>query len=199
MPFDVQSKMLRFLESGQIRKMGSTHDRLVDVRLIAATNRERTKMEAGDGFRSDLYYRLAHAIFTLPPLRERGRDDIELLADHFLSEFGEKHRKSIRMSAAARDRLVEFPWPGNIRQLRGVMQWLVVQSVEGHVVTPRDLPIDVRSSGPRTFSEEIEDQEKRRIVEALEKTHYIKAEAARMLRMSRTTLIGKMKRFGVSG
>ena len=170
----------------------------MDARLIAATNRDPIKLQSGDGLRQDLYYRLAHAVFTLPPLRARG-DDAALLVDHFLDGFTAEGRKRVTLSRAARERLVGHAWPGNVRQLRAVLQRLVVQSPDGHTVTPRDIPLAESVDVPRTFLEEMEGQEKARIVEALEKTQYIKADAARILRMSRTTLLGKMKRYQIPG
>jgi len=198
MPVDLQSKLLRFLETGEVRRIGANAGRRVDARLIAATNREAARMQVGDSFRQDLYYRLAHAVFTLPPLRTRG-DDVSLLVDHFLEMFSNESRKRVSLSNAARDRLISYTWPGNVRQLRALMQRLVVQSREGQVVTPRDIPLSDSAEAPRNFSEEMESQEKVRILEALEKTHYIKADAARTLRISRTTLLGKMKRYGIPG
>ena len=198
MPVDLQSKLLRFLETGEVRRIGATTGRTMDARLIAATNRDAVKLQAGDGFRQDLYYRLAHAVFTLPPLRSRG-DDAALLVDHFLDAYTAESRKRVTLSRAARERLTGYAWPGNVRQLRSLMQRLVVQTPDGVTVTPRDIPLTETAEAPRNFLEEMGSQEKARIVEALERTQYIKADAARVLRMSRTTLIGKMKRFQIPG
>jgi len=198
MPVDLQSKLLRFLETGEVRRIGANSGRRVDARLIAATNRDASKMQSGDMFRPDLYYRLAHAVFTLPPLRSRG-DDVALLVDHFLDKFTSEARKHVTLSAAARERLAGYSWPGNVRQLRALMQRLVVQTPQGSVITPRDIPLTDTVEAPRNFVEEMEGQEKVRILEALEKTQFIKADAARVLRISRTTLLGKMKRYGIPG
>jgi transcriptional regulator with AAA-type ATPase domain/tetratricopeptide (TPR) repeat protein len=199
MPVDLQAKLLRFLETGEVRRIGATTGRTVDARLIAATNRDAAKLQSGEGFRQDLYYRLAHAVFTLPPLRTRG-DDVTLLVDHFLDAYAGEARKRLTLSRAARERLTSYSWPGNIRQLRALIQRLVVQSSDGATVTPRDIPLaESAADAPRSFLEEMEGQEKTRIVEALEKTQYIKADAARILRMSRTTLLGKMKRYQIPG
>jgi DNA-binding NtrC family response regulator/tetratricopeptide (TPR) repeat protein len=198
MPVDLQSKLLRFLETGEVRRIGANSGKRVDARLIAATNRDASKMQSGDMFRPDLYYRLAHAVFTLPPLRSRG-DDVALLVDHFLDTFTQEARKRVSLSGAARERLLAYTWPGNVRQLRALMQRLVVQTPEGQVITPRDIPLADTTDAPRNFVEEMEGQEKSRILEALEKTQFIKADAARVLRMSRTTLLGKMKRYGIPG
>ncbi len=198
MSLDMQAKLLRFLETNEVRKVGQTVSRRVDVRIIAATNRERVKLQNGDGFRSDLYFRIAHAVYVLPPLRERG-DDVDLLVDHFLRAFCEEGRKSVTLSSSARDRLVTSSWPGNIRQLRGVMSKLVIQAAPGHVVTPREIPECDALGVASSLQGELLDQEKRKIVEALGRAQFIKADAARLLGMSRTTLITKMKRMGISG
>lgn len=198
MPVDLQAKLLRFLETGEVRRIGANSGKQVDARLVAATNRDAARMQAGDGFRQDLYYRLAHAVFTLPPLRARG-DDAEMLVDHFLDEFMASERKRITLSRAARERLARHSWPGNVRELRALMQRLVVMTSENHTVTPRDIPLLEASDAPRNFIEEMEGQEKARIIEALEKTDFVKSDAARILRMSRTTLLGKMKRYSITG
>jgi len=196
MSVDLQAKLLRFLETGEVRRIGANAGRAVDSRLIAATNREASRMQAGEGFRQDLYYRLAHAVFTLPPLRARG-DDAALLVDHFLELFQTRERKRVTLSRQVRERLERHTWPGNVRELRALMQRLVVMAADGAVITPRDLPHLESGETPRNFTEEIESEEKSRIIAALERMHYVKADAARSLRMSRTTLLGKMKRYGI--
>ncbi len=195
MSVDLQAKLLRVLENGSLRRIGATTDSRVRVRLLAATNREQSKLASGDGFRSDLYFRLAHAVYTLPPLRERG-DDAEVLLDHFLDTVGEEEGKRLRLSTATRERLLEYTWPGNVRQLRALVHRLVAQSSDGHVVTPRELQLD-DAAAPRNFLEEMEEQERRRILDALEKSSGVKADAARMLRLSRTTMLAKMKRYRI--
>lgn len=198
MSVELQAKLLRFLETNEVRKVGQTTVRRVNVRIIAATNRDRVKMQNGNGFRSDLYFRIAHAIYTLPPLRERG-EDVDLLVDHFLRSFSEEARKLVTLSASARERLVSSSWPGNIRQLRGVMSKLVVQAAPGHVILPREIPECDVIGAPSNLQDELLDQEKRKIVEALDRASFVKADAARLLGMSRTTLITKMKRMGIPG
>jgi transcriptional regulator with PAS, ATPase and Fis domain len=198
MSLDLQAKLLRFLETHEFRRIGGTKNIRVNTRIVAATNRDREKMQNGDGFRSDLYYRLAHAVYTLPPLRQRG-DDVELLVEHFLDLFCEQHHKHVLLSTSARERLLLNNWPGNVRQLRSVMQKIVISAPDEHVITPRELPVSDVETAPRGLDEELMDQERRRIVDALERTHYVKADAARMLRMSRTSMLAKMKRLGIPG
>ena len=193
---DLQAKLLRFLETGSVRRVGATRDQTVDTRIVAATNRQRAGLQSGQGFRSDLYYRLAHAVYELPPLRERG-DDVELLIEHFLAGFNHAEGKRTTLGAAARKRLVQHPWPGNVRQLQAVLHKLVVAAKADTVLTPRDLPPLDDDPGAATFAAEIQADEKRRILRALEQANFVKTDAAAILRISRTTLLGKMKRYGV--
>jgi transcriptional regulator with PAS, ATPase and Fis domain len=139
MSVDLQAKLLRFLETGSLRRVGATRDTNVETRIVAATNRDRAGLQGGNGFRSDLYYRLAHAVYELPPLRERG-DDVELLLDHFLEHFSRENGRAVRLTPAVRSRLLGHPWPGNVRELRSVVNKLVVSARPDGVVTPRELP-----------------------------------------------------------
>ncbi len=195
---DLQSKLLRFLETGVLRRVGATRDTAVDTRIVAATNRERSALQGGHGFRSDLYYRLAHAVYELPPLRERG-DDVELLLDHFLAGFSHELGRTVRLSAPARSRLLAYGWPGNVRELRSVVQKLVVAARPDGVITPRDLPVIESTESITTYQAEVDAGEKRRILRALEQARFVKTDAAKLLRISRTTLVGKMKRLGIEG
>lgn len=193
---DLQSKLLRFLESGAVRRVGATRDQVVDTRIVAATNRQRAALQSGNGFRSDLYYRLAHAVYELPPLRERG-DDVELLVEHFLATFNRVEGKRVTLGSAARKRVLQHPWPGNVRQLQAVLHKLVVASRPDAVITPRELPPLDDDPGAATFAAESMADEKRRILRALEQANFVKTDAAAILRISRTTLLGKMKRYGI--
>jgi len=195
MSLDLQSKLLRFLETGEFRRVGSTKNVSVDVLIIAATNRERAGLESGEDFRSDLYYRLAHAVITLPPLRRRG-EDIDLLITHFLEDACAKHRKQVLLSTAARNLLIAHSWPGNVRQLRSTVNRLVVLNEPGVEIAPEVLELPA-GEAPANLMEELGQAERRRIVEALAQAAGVRTEAAKTLGMSRTTLIGKMKRFGI--
>jgi DNA-binding NtrC family response regulator len=198
MSADLQAKLLRFLESGTLRRVGATRDQEVDTRIVAATNRERSALQSGNGFRSDLYYRLAHAVYELPPLRARG-DDVDLLIDHFLSVFNRANDKRTRVSPAARSKMLQHSWPGNVRELQAMIHKLVVAALPDAVFTPRDLPAMDDAGTGNDFLGETNANEKKRIIAALEQAHFVKAEAANILRISRTTLLSKMKRLGVEG
>lgn len=196
MSVDLQAKLLRYLESGVMRRVGGTRDIRVDSRVVAATNRSREAMQKGEGFRSDLYYRLAHAVYTLPPLRQRG-DDVELLLDHFLAEFNRAGHRRVRLSDAARARLLGHGWPGNVRQLRAVVQKMVLSAPHDGPLTPRDVPLDEAAGAPTSLVAELDAREKASIESALREAKGNKTRAAEILSLRRTSLITKMKRLGL--
>jgi DNA-binding NtrC family response regulator len=195
MPVELQARMLRFLESGEFRRIGATRNTASDARVIAATNRDRAELRRGERFRPDLYYRLAHAVVVLPPLRQRG-EDLDMLIDHFVDVFNAEHRKEAVLSAETFDRLLAHPWPGNVRELRSVIRRAVVFATAGIPIAPEQLDLDAHEV-PTNLAEETILVEKQRIEQALKQTHGIKSEAARILGLSRTTLISKMKRYGL--
>jgi DNA-binding NtrC family response regulator/tetratricopeptide (TPR) repeat protein len=196
MSLDLQTRLLRFLESGEVRRVGSTKSTIFDTQVVAATNRDRAALERGEAFRSDLYYRLAHAVVVLPPLRRRG-DDIDLLVSHFLEEACAEFGRDVRITDAARNRLIAFAWPGNVRQLRSFMRRLVVLAPSGGVVSSDAIALEDSEGTGGGLTGELERTERRQIVEALEQARGVRTEAAKLLGMSRTTLLGKMKRYGI--
>jgi DNA-binding NtrC family response regulator len=148
MSLQMQSLLLRFLENGEIQRVGS--EKLaakVDVRVIAATNRRLVERIAANEFREDLFYRLNVIHIPIPPLRER-REDIPLLLDHFLRQFSKNHGvENPRLSAEAAAQLAATDWPGNVRQIRNVAERLVLRAKEG-IITIADLPREVLSPYP---------------------------------------------------
>jgi transcriptional regulator with PAS, ATPase and Fis domain len=196
MPLELQARLLRFLESGEFRRVGSSRNMRSDARLIAATNRDRASLKSGQGFRTDLYYRLAHAVVVLPPLRQRG-DDIELLIEHFLDRLSADARKTVFLSDAAWQKLVEHPWPGNVRELRSTIQRIVLLATSGAEVPADSFELD-ETDVPTNLIEETVHVEKRRIEDAVQKTGGNKSEAARLLGLSRTTMLSKMRRYGMN-
>jgi DNA-binding NtrC family response regulator len=193
---DLQSRLLRFLESGEIRKVGATRVTRVNTRIVAATNRDNAWLRGGQGFRADLYYRLAHAVIQLPPLRLRGGLDIELLATHFLEVACTEEHKQVELSAAAVSKLTSYGWPGNVRELKATISQRVVLAPDGHVVQAHEFRFDDGAT-PGSLDEEIEDVERKRIQEALRQTANSRADAARLLGIPRTTLINRIKRLGL--
>ena len=196
MPIELQAKLLRFLESGEVRRVGATHNVGVDTRVVAATNRERGALERGEGLRKDLYYRLAHAVVELPALRHRG-EDVELLLEHFLTNACAEEGKSVALSPAARRKLLSYAWPGNVRQMKAAMGRIVTLTTDGHAIGVGELKLE-ETSVATTLLEELGEAEKRRVVEVLRQVGGSRTEAAKMLGVPRTTLLNKMRRYGLS-
>ena len=143
-----QIKLLRVLESGEITRVGSNEPIKVNVRILSATNRNLEEAIAAGTFRSDLYHRLKVVTIDLPRLAER-RQDIPLLIEHFIKQFAKRHHKTIKsMSTAARRRLMAYDWPGNVRQLRNVIESMVVVDYDG-VLDVDDLPSELAAPAER--------------------------------------------------
>ena len=147
MPISLQPKLLRILEDGRARRLGGSKEVQFDVRVIAATNRSPAQAIRDGMLREDLFYRLNVFELTLPPLRERA-DDIGLLAQHFVGEFGRKHQMNVEgVGDAARELLEAHPWPGNVRELRNVIERAVIVARSGWI-EPRHLPPYLQALGP---------------------------------------------------
>jgi two-component system response regulator AtoC len=135
----LQAKLLRFLEDGSFTRVGGTQELRVNVRLVAATNRNIVEAIHKGDFREDLFHRLNVVQFRLPPLRERG-DDVLLLAEHFLLQFATSMNRSVRLlSRAARQKLLAHAWPGNVRELRNVIERALILETSAEV-QPSSLP-----------------------------------------------------------
>ncbi len=197
----VQVKILRALEERQIERVGGDTPVDVDSRLIAATNRDLKGMVDEGAFREDLFYRLYVVVITLPPLRER-QDDILLLLNHFLAGFNEENGKQIEgFTPAAYEMLSSYEWPGNIRELRNLVERMVVLA-RGKMLDVKDIPIQVReqaSDGEVRIDADltVDEMEKRMVVQALEKTGGNRTKAAEKLGVSRRTLHRKLNEYGI--
>src|SRR5262249_44989288 len=142
-PLDMQVKLLRFLETREIMRVGGSSPMTLDVRLIAATNRDLAQAVDQQKFRTDLYYRLKVVTLVMPPLRERV-EDIPLLVWHFLAGFSEEHeRPAPEVSQEAMEELASYAWPGNVRELKNLIENLVIFSKQP-VIQLSDLPIEIR-------------------------------------------------------
>jgi DNA-binding NtrC family response regulator len=206
---ELQVKLLRVLEERQIMRVGGGELIPVDFRLVAATNRDLEREVAAGRFREDLYYRLKVVTLRIPPLRERP-EDIPLLADHFLDFFCQEHGKPAkRLSAEALERLSRFPWPGNVRQLKNVIESMVVFH-QAEVVEVKDLPPEVRESatvsapGGRVQSvvgetRTMDEIERQAILETLARTGGHRAKAADLLGIGLRTLQRKLKEYKEAG
>jgi formate hydrogenlyase transcriptional activator len=207
-PLELQSKLLRVLQEGQFERLGEDRTRTVDVRIIAATNRDlETEVKAGK-FRQDLYYRLSVFPIELPPLRERP-EDIPILAQHFLEQASRKMGKTLaRLTHGQARELEAYDWPGNVRELQNVIERAVIRAQNGHLefgLRPTlavSTPLRRREAAPGVSPSlrEIKQQEKSVILDALAKTHgkiYGPDGAAKLLGIKPTTLSSKVHRMGL--
>lgn len=207
MSLALQAKILRFLEEKSFKRVGGVRDLKVDVRVIASTNKNFEEALRLEEFREDLYYRLKVIPITMPPLRER-KEDIPLLIKYFIDIYARELRKnSPTFSKEAIDFLVSYGWPGNIRELRNIIERLMILENKD-VIDIDDLPMDMfflKKEKERVEEEAIslpdegvslEEVEKELVQQALEKTRWNQTRAARLLNISRDVLRYKMKKFG---
>ncbi len=202
LPVNMQAKLLRVLQEREIDVLGDSRPRPVDVRVLAATNRNLTEMMSQGTFREDLYYRLSVAPLHVPPLRER-REDIPLLIHHILKGLTSRTGKDVEFTPAAVEALQAYDWPGNVRELENHLERLVVFNRTGRVV-PEDLPTQIRRPvrvlgkvrielPEEGFS--LEDLERDILAAALERHRGNQSKTARYLGISRNTLLYRMHKF----
>jgi two-component system, NtrC family, response regulator AtoC len=195
MPLPMQVRLLRFLQGGEVRRVGDTTTRQVDVRLIAATHRDLETEVAQGRFRQDFFYRINVVGVRIPPLRER-TDDIDALADFFLRRYSARLRRPIvGFAAGAIDLLKAHPWPGNARELENAIE-RAVNLASGPLLTPEDLPASVflqAVTSPPAAIPLDPDDERGRLLAALEEARWNQSRAATRLGISRTTLWRKMR------
>ncbi len=192
----LQLDLLRVLEERRFHRVGGNELIEVDVRVIAATNRNLEKAVADGSFREDLYYRLNVIRVTLPPLRER-KEDIPLLVEHFLERLEVELKRHIRVSPEAMAALLAHAWPGNVRELRNVLERGAVVA-QGELVKPADLglePAPAREGGATSGPCTLEDMERRHIAEVLGYSSGNISQAARLLGIDRVTLYNKMRKY----
>jgi PAS domain S-box-containing protein len=202
LPLAMQTRLLRVLQDSEVTRVGSTQPRTVDVRVIAATNRDLAEAVKKGKFRSDLFYRLKVAVFNIPPLRER-REDIAPLAKHFLERYATKYKRSMEIAESALEALEYYRWPGNIREMQNFMQSLVVTS-DRPTITCCDLPPQMGEACPPELLYPMPDMEQSRplqdIMAEIEReilTRAIKkygsvSKVARMFQTSRSTIFRKL-------
>ena len=191
MEFKLQSKLLRVLEEKSFERIGGISSLPFRARLVASTNRNLSRLIDQNQFRSDLYFRLKGIELHLPPLRER-RNEIEYFVRYFLKIFCEYYGKEdIRIASEALGFLKKYDWPGNIRELKNVVESAVVLSEDHNILLSKDFRIDREMP----YQEPLSDKEKEYILEALEHNRYNRTLAARELNISRKTLYNKMKKY----
>ncbi|HYY98972.1 MAG TPA: sigma 54-interacting transcriptional regulator, partial [Pyrinomonadaceae bacterium] len=211
LPLDVQPKLLRFLQEGEIQPLGEQRPVQVDVRIIAATNTDLEAMVADGRFREDLYYRLNVIRLRVPPLRER-RSEIPAIVNYYVGHYSEKFKKrDVQVTPEAVDLLMVFDWPGNVRQLTNEIQRIVARAEDGAVVTPEHLSPDIQRAAPRpaataphsadalprdiSLADAVEDLERGMIAEALRRHNGNVTRAARELGLTRRGLQLKLGRY----
>jgi transcriptional regulator with PAS, ATPase and Fis domain len=196
----MQAKLLQVLDSRELRRVGGTRVHRVDVRIIAATNKDLAHEVRAGRFREDLYYRLNVVSVPLPPLRER-KEDIPLLVEHFLKQFQIAGKKPKTVSPEALRFLVQYAWPGNVRELANIIERLIILT-PGEVIGPEELPRHIRSPlgpphgqprGPTSLAE----MERLHITRVLSETGGKKMQAARLLGIDLKTLNHKMKAYSI--
>jgi DNA-binding NtrC family response regulator len=191
-----QLKLLRFLQEKEIRPLGSSRPRKVDVRIVAATNRNLRRMVEEGKFREDLWYRLDVVRIEVPPLRER-RGDVPLLAMAFLKRYNDRYGIDARLTESGLRSLEEYTWPGNVRQLQHMMERLVILAPGGRI-TEDAVDDAIRSSSPREQAgETLADTEMEQIRKVLAAAGGNKSRAARILGIERKTLYRKLERMGL--
>ncbi len=205
LPLPLQAKLLRFLETGEIQPVGETATQNVDVRIIAATNANLQDRIADGEFRRDLYYRLNVVPLDIPPLRER-IGDVQVLLQHFISQFTREHGlPKVSISKSALNRLVGYAWPGNVRELRNVCERLCIL-LAGRTIEENNLPPEIVSRAPAQRPEielpergiNLEQVEIDLIRQALQRTNGNRSRSAKLLGISRDTLLYRMQKYGIS-
>jgi two-component system NtrC family response regulator len=202
-PAKSQVDLLRVLESGRFARVGGEQQLDSDARIVSATNKDIQQMIDEESFRDDLYYRLNIVPIHVPALRNR-REDIPLLVEHFLNHFCQRHRRPLKqITDEAMQRLGAANWPGNVRQLRNVIERLVV-TVMSDIIAAENLPSDIcqapggdADASLRTLAEVSEEAEKRAIAAALAACDYHREQTAKAVGVSVRTLHYKMSRYGL--
>jgi Nif-specific regulatory protein len=202
-----QAKILRVLQERVLERVGGRHSIPVDVRLLAATNKDLEAEIAKGGFREDLYYRIKVIHVHMPPLREI-REEIPLLANHFLKEYCRETARSLAFAPEVLRKLVSAPWPGNVRQLRNEVMRLAA-CARLNLIQEEDLWEGTANAGReqlaiqpvklQSLKKAVIEMEQRMITEALRETRNNQQQAARLLGLSRQGLINKMKRYAIAG
>lgn len=202
LPLNIQAKLLRFLENGECQTIGQTNTEKVNVRVIAATNRDLFQEVENGNFRKDLFYRLNVVPLDLPSLRER-KSDIELLINHLSAQVAVKYRLNVpRYSVKAIEHCQRYTWPGNIRELKNFCERMVIL-LSGKTITVDNLPLEMKVeqktkiADPFTLPEGgviLEQLEAQLINQAMDKSHGNQSKAARLLGLTRSALLYRMKK-----
>ena len=206
-PFELQSKLLRFLQEKEFERLGGEKKIKSNARIITATNKDLRKMVEAGSFREDLYYRLNVATIKVPPLRER-KSDIPLLVEHILRKINYELGKGIKkVEEEALNRIMEYDWPGNVREIENVLTHVAINT-QGEVILgggdrshcwDRRLTIHQNPKDVPNKKQSLKDIEKGHIIEVLNHTHWHLGKACELLGISRPTLRHKLKAYEISG
>jgi Nif-specific regulatory protein len=196
---DVQAKLLRALETKRFTPVGGNKEVIANVRILAATNRDLERDAQDRTFRKDLFYRLRVAEVRVPPLREH-REDIPELVEHFLRSLNQEYRRRVELTEGAMQRLLDHSWPGNVRQLRSVLETAVAMADDYDTIKASDLHLETETTMPcdRPPSLDLEAVEEWAIREALARTNWNNTHAARVLNIHRETLINKIRKYRIT-
>ena len=204
-PYSLQGKLLRALQDHEIMRIGSVKPTPVDVRIVAATNKNLEEMVKKGTFRDDLYYRLNVVSIDIPPLRER-KEDIPMFVLHFLAKMNKKHQYNKRISPEVIDVLMLYSWPGNVRELENVVERMTIMT-EDDEITMKHLPIQIKSRiaheaissviGGSSFKTTIEQTEKQLFKQAL-LNHKSTREIAKTMKINQSTVVRKLKKYNLS-
>ncbi|NDV22260.1 sigma-54-dependent Fis family transcriptional regulator [Desulfovibrio sp. JC022] len=211
LPMPMQGKLLRVLQDGEIQRVGATKARKIDVRVIAATNRNLEEEVKNGNFRSDLFYRLQVAVINIPPLRDRG-EDLHAILGFFLKQFNTRYKRQVRLSAYAEEVMLNYRWPGNIRELENLIHSLVV-TCDNNLIQIENLPtamieksavskasngleLNIDGYGGKDLKEIMAEFETQVLLNAV-KIHGSIPKAAKALNVNRTTVFRKLKKAGV--
>ncbi|MFN3479235.1 MAG: sigma-54-dependent transcriptional regulator, partial [Thermodesulfovibrionales bacterium] len=196
MPLSLQAKLLRFLDSGEFRRVGGNKTLKADVRVITATNRDLSELVKKTEFRQDLYYRLNVINIYIPPLRER-REDIPEMANYFLKKYTNKLSKTIRaIDNRAMDILMNYSWPGNVRELENVIERAVILS-ETELIMPEDVSVPQTSAKTEGSFNSLDEVERSHILKVLNETGWNQSRASQILGIDRKTLYLKLKKYEI--
>jgi transcriptional regulator with PAS, ATPase and Fis domain len=202
-PYNLQGKLLRALQDHEVMRIGSVKPTPVDVRIVAATNKNLEEMVKKGTFRDDLYYRLNVVSIEIPPLRER-KEDIPMFVLHFLEKMNKKHQYNKHISPEVIDVLMLYPWPGNVRELENVVERMIIMT-EGDEITMKHLPIQIKSQiapeamsviGDSSFKTTIEQTEKQLLKQALQ-NHKSTREIAKVMKINQSTVVRKLKKYNL--
>lgn len=198
MPIGLQAKLLRFLDSGEFRRVGGNKTLKADVRVITATNKDIGELARKGEFRQDLYYRLNVINITIPPLRDR-KEDIPELADYFLKRYTNKLSKTIKgIDSNAMNILMNYHWPGNVRELENVIERAVILS-DTDFIRPEDISISQIPDKEEGKLSSLDDIERSYIIKVLKETGWNQSKASQILGIDRKTLYLKLKKYDIKG